>query len=219
MTSMDRSSNAGAVSPSPHEQRKLHAERERLIAGLSDRFSAGDLEIDDFERRLDDLHRATSLTELHAAAPDLWVAPEANAVPQTSTALVPAEAAPSQKKVLAIFGSSERHGTWTVPRRLTIAAVFGNIQLDFREARLPTGVVDVEVRAVFGNVEIFVPPQLAVETEGAGVFGNFEHMERAPAVPDPQAPLLRITGVSVFGNIEIVTRLAGAAEGKRRRHR
>lgn len=188
---------------------QLHAERERLISHFSERFSVGVIEVEEFERRLGELHRSTSLVELQRQAPGLLVSPGAESLAiRPAAALIPAEQAPSQKQVLAVFGSTERRGTWTGPRRLKVSAVFGNVTLDFRDARLPAGTVDIEVNAAFGNVEILVPPSLAVETEGAGVFGNFEHMERAPAIRKPDAPLLHIKCIAVFGNIEISTRLA-----------
>lgn len=195
----------GLARLSLQDQRQLHAERERVIGQLSQLFSEGELELEEFERRLDELHRSASLAELQRHTEGLPAAPSGNIQPTTE--LVPALQAPAQKQVLAVFGSTERRGTWTVPRRLKVSAAFGNVTLDFREARLPAGTVDVEVKAAFANVEILVPPSLAVETEGAGVFGNFEHMERAPAIQEANAPLLRIKGVAVFGNIEIQTRL------------
>lgn len=188
----------------PATRQRLATERERVISTLSEQFAQGDLEVEDFERRLDELHRCTSLAELATHAQGL---PSTAPPPSAPTALVPMDQAPKHKQVLAIFGSTARKGTWAVPRKLNVTATFGNIELDFRDARLPAGLVEVEAHAVFGNIELVVPPHLAVETEGAGIFGNFEHRERAPATPDPEAPFLRVKGAAVFGNIEVSTKL------------
>jgi hypothetical protein len=67
--------------------------------------------------------------------------------------------------------------------------------------------VEVAAMATFGNIEIIVPPHLAVETEGNGILGSVAQLTRAPREPDPGAPLLRVRGTAVFGNIEVVTRL------------
>jgi hypothetical protein len=62
-----------------------------------------------------------------------------------------------------------------------------------------------------------VPPGLAVETEGVAVMGSFEHVDRAPAHPDPEAPLLRVRGRVIMGSVEIKMRLPG--ESEREAHR
>jgi hypothetical protein len=95
--------------------------------------------------------------------------------------------------------------------------VFGNIELDLRNAVLPAGgAVELDVRAVFGNVEITVPPHLALESDGRAILGNFDQIERAPSAAAPDGPVLRIRGTSVFGNVEISTGIAGGlGRGKR----
>jgi hypothetical protein len=48
------------------------------------------------------------------------------------------------------------------------------------------------------------------------VFGNFDHVSRAPTQAAPDAPVLRVIGTSVFGNVEIHMRLPGEQPGWRR---
>jgi predicted membrane protein len=88
-----------------------------------------------------------------------------------------------------------------------VRAVFGNVELDFRNAVLPAAPVELDVSAAFGNIEITVPPHLAVESSGNAVLGNFDHVERAAPDLAPEAPVLRISGTSVFGNVEITMRI------------
>ena len=121
--------------------------------------------------------------------------------------------------VYAIFGGVDRRGTWNVPRRWRVVAAFGGAQLDLREARFPTGVIDLEVRAVFGGVQIIVPPGLAVEVHGTAIMGGFQDVNRAPAHPDPDAPLLRIRGLALMGGVEITMRLPGESERQAHRRR
>jgi hypothetical protein len=52
-----------------------------------------------------------------------------------------------------------------------------------------------------GGVEIIVPDDIDVETEGTGIMGGFEHF--AHTSDDPDAPLLRITGFAIMGGVEI----------------
>jgi hypothetical protein len=77
---------------------------------------------------------------------------------------------------------------------------------------MPAGPVDIDLRSVMSSTEIIVPPGLAVSTEGVAIMGSFEHVDRAPAHPDPEAPLLRIHGLAVMSSVEIRMRLPGESE-------
>jgi hypothetical protein len=89
--------------------------------------------------------------------------------------------------------------------------------LDFREARFPAGTVDLEVRVVMSSVEIIVPPGLAVETSGLAIMGSFDDVDRAPALPDPEAPMLRIHGMALMGSVEVKMRLPGETDRQHRK--
>jgi len=178
--------------------------RDGAIERLSAAFAEGALDTEEFERRVTVVQRSGSLQEIEGLLADL---PLAAPVPQ-QTALVPAAQAPAGSRTLAVFGSTTRGGAWAVPRRLAVRAVFGNVELDFRNAVLPAGPIDLEVSAVFGNIEITVPPHLAVASDGAAILGNFDHVDRAAHDLPADAPVLRIRGKSVFGNVEISMKLA-----------
>jgi hypothetical protein len=51
--------------------------------------------------------------------------------------------------------------------------------------------------------------------------GAFELMDRVPAQPDPDRPLLRITGLALMGAVSVETRLPGesARQARKRRRR
>jgi len=87
--------------------------------------------------------------------------------------------------------------------------MMGGARLDLREARFPPGPVDIEVFAFMGGTEIIVPPGLAVQTHGTAIMGGFQEVNRAPAHPDPDAPLLRVHGMAMMGGVDIKMRLPG----------
>jgi len=206
----------------------LRARREQVIEVLSDNFANDVLDMDQFEERVGMAHRADSLAALDALVDDLE-APEDGDDAEASEAMVPEPtgdqaltlARAEKKRLLAIFGGVDRKGSWRVPEKLRVVAVMGGASLDFREVRLPPGPTELHVTAVMGGVDILVPPTLAVEAEGSAILGGFEGVDRAPSSPDPDAPLLRITGVAVMGGVDIQTRLPGegglAAWRRRRR--
>jgi hypothetical protein len=191
---------------------RVHDARERVIAALSDAFAHDVLDVDEFERRITLAHTSDSLAQIEALASDLPAAPEP--VATASVALVPAgegQEAPAQT-VYAVFGGVDRRGAWTVPRNFRVVAMMGGAVIDLREARFPRGVVDLEVKAIFGGVQLLVPPGLAVEVHGSAIMGGFQNVNRAPPTPDPDAPLLRVRGLAVMGGVDISMRLPGESE-------
>src|SRR5262249_7580183 len=133
--------------------------RDRTIAILSDLFASSDLELEEFEKRVSLVHRAATVAEIEGVVGDLKK-PDHVVKPQPSVARVPVSAAPERQTRLAIFGGIDKRGAWTMPRYLHTVAVFGGANLDLREARLPPGIVEIRVFALFGGVQIIVPPDL-----------------------------------------------------------
>ena len=194
----------------------LRDRREQVIEWLSDQFARDAFEMDEYERRIDLVHQATSVAALDEVVKDLGM-PAASAAESVSPgqALVPraAEQLPmpraARKRVLAIMGGVERKGRWVVPENVRVTAIMGGISLDFREALLAPGLTQVHVTTIMGGVEIIVPPHVAVQCDGLAIMGGFEEVHRAPTVPDPDRPTLMITGFAVMGGVEIKTRLPG----------
>lgn len=201
---------------------RVHDVRERAIAVLSEAFAQDALDVDEFERRVTRAHTSDVVAEIEALLADL---PNTTAAtPPASVALVPAGEsggaleAPGET-VYAVFGGVDRRGSWTVPRRFRVVAMMGGASLDLREARFPRGVIDLEVKAIFGGVQILVPPGLAVEVHGTAIMGGFQNVNRAPPTPDPDAPLLRVRGIAVMGGVDISMRLPGESERQAHRRR
>jgi hypothetical protein len=193
---------------------QMHAGRERTIAALQEHFAQDDLDVEEFERRVTLAHTAQSLDEIAALTGDLVPLASEPAVPAGTTALVPAADVHPTQSVRALMSATTRSGPWSVPRRMDVKATMSAIVLDFRDARFPPGPVDVNIRALMSSVEIIVPPGLAVETDGSAIMGTFEDINRAPADPAPDAPLLRIHGRAFMSAVDIQMRLPGETAGQ-----
>jgi hypothetical protein len=79
----------------------------------------------------------------------------------------------------------------------------GNVELDLTSVRIGPGESHIEVRCIFGNVEITVPPDIRVEVDGQPFVGVFEVTRSAPSTTAPDAPLLRISGSVALGAVTI----------------
>src|SRR5262245_13943854 len=124
--------------------------RDHIIDRLSSGYARGDFEVEELERRLGLVHAATTSSELDALVTD--VAP-------ATTALV------SVQRMRVVMGSIERVGRWAVPQNLKARVICGNLELDLREAVLGRGVTTIDINVTMGNVEVNVPPGVAVEVE------------------------------------------------------
>jgi hypothetical protein len=195
---------------------RVHDARERVIAVLSDAFARDVLDVDEFERRITVAHTTDVLAQIEALVADLPAATTALAPATVTVVAAEGQEAPAQT-VYAVFGGVERRGAWTVPRNFRVVAMMGGAVLDLREARFPRGVVDLEVKAFMGGVQILVPPGLAVEVNGSAIMGGFQQVNRSPPTPDPDAPLLRVRGLAIMGGVDISTRLPGESEGQAHR--
>ena len=131
--------------------------------------------------------------------------------PSQSEQLVPRSQ--SMSGVASFLSSNERNGRWQLPRKFRALAVMGNVEIDLREAEIGYGVSVIEAVSVLGNVEITVPPEIAVECDGGGLLGSFTLKYRGPANPAAanREKTLRITGSAYAGNVEVVVK--GPDEG------
>jgi len=204
--------------------------REATIDVLSAHFAEDRLTLEEFERRIDEVHRARSARELAALIEDL---PRARPEGSTESAgphparrrgssheLADVSRVEERGLVLSVLGGTTRRGRWGPARRNVVLAVLGGAELDFREALMPPGVTEVHVYAFCGGVEILVPPNLHVESRGIAVLGGFDHAAEDSAPPGADTPTLRITGVSALGGVDIAVRHPGeSARDARRRRR
>lgn len=199
----------------------LKREREHTIQLLIDHYAADNLTVEEFESRLDSAYVSTSrrqLDDLLIGLPVLASAPTDSQVPAVQRA--PAEAVREHGFQIAIMGGYEKKGQWTPPRKLQSLAIMGGAGLDFREAKMPPGVTEVNILAIMGGAEVLVPPGLAVETHGFGFMGGFEGVDQVGVDQDPDAPRLVIRGLAIMGAVEVKVRLPGeSARDARQRRR
>ena len=199
----------------------LRDRRDHVIARISDCYANDLLEIDELERRLDLAHGARTLAELDALVADLGLV---DTSPAGSVTLVPAASvaidAPNRaarERLRVMFSAVERRGRWIVPSGLQLRVLFGHAELDLREASLGPGTTTIDVRVTMANLDVILPPNLAIEVDVSCFAGNVGERHRVPPDFDPSRPILRIVGAVRFGNFEIATRLPGETEGDARR--
>ena len=93
--------------------------------------------------------------------------------PQYNASAYPLAPETSRGGVVSFLSSTEREGRWELPRHFRALAVMGNVELDLRDAIIGIGVSFIEAVGVMGNIEITVPPDVAVESDGDSLLGSF----------------------------------------------
>lgn len=88
-----------------------------------------------------------------------------------------------------------------------INVIFAGSEIDFRDSDLADNLINLEINAIFGGVEIYIPYNWQVEIYGTPVFGGVSNKTRfdnsyIPEINRKQR-ILRINYSVVFGGIEI----------------
>jgi hypothetical protein len=179
--------------------------REQVLAQLSDAFAKDELSLEEFEARVNRAYQASTEAGLGTLVEDLTPLTELAVAPAPVAALVVGSSSVRAPRVLAVLGNVERRGRFPVPDGYRATSVLGNVELDLRDVAFSAGVTHLHVRAVLGNVEIIVPPDLPVECEGSGILASFAALHRVPPEGREGGPSLRIIGSAVLGNVEIRT--------------
>lgn len=119
----------------------------------------------------------------------------------------------TEESVHSVLSAVEREGRWDPADDIFVRAIFGAVKLDFTHADLPeSGIVDLDVRAIFGSVEIIVPDGAEIIVDATPILGSVErkmpkdrHAARNDSA-DGEPPSFHIVGQAIFGSIEIIGR-------------
>jgi len=102
----------------------------------------------------------------------------------------------------AVFSGGKRKIVTDDFRGGTISAVFGGFELDLRGAGMKTDAAVLKLDAVFGGVEMRIPPEWCAVVEGTGVFGGYSDETIHPPMT-PETKRLIIKGGAVFGGVVV----------------
>jgi predicted membrane protein len=107
----------------------------------------------------------------------------------------------------SVFGGVERRVSVRDFKYGSVSAVFGGVELDFRDAEMEGAEAVMEINVIFGGVEIRVPDHWRVEARNQTLFGGYTDSTRGTGkAPDGSVPsnkTLVITGQVLFGGIEV----------------
>ncbi|MFP4510401.1 MAG: DUF1707 SHOCT-like domain-containing protein [Spirochaetota bacterium] len=190
--------------------------RQEFVDRISDGYSHDYLTEEEFEQRLDDANKATDVRQLRRLVADLPAAettmPALNSGADSLRLqsgeepgfLVTNTPPHETDNVICVFGSSERSGSGSLAKKTSSVTVFGGTEFDLRKTALVPGqeyVIDCV--AVFGGVEITVPPGVNVVASGTGIFGAFEGVSHSAG---SDRPTVKVKGFALFGAVEVAVK-------------
>ena len=174
----------------PDSLRVSDAEREAAVERLRVASVEGRLTLGELTTRTEAAYTAQTRGELVRVTADL---PERLSGP----APVPRVRA---NRMVSVFGDVTRGGWWRAEGTVSPMSLFGDVELDLRQAAVPTGEIEVKAVAPFGDIEVIVPDGISVELTGLSVFGRKKVDVRRSALIG-SAPVVRVRAVTVFGSV------------------
>jgi len=110
------------------------------------------------------------------------------------------DAESNELALVAVFDGIELKSRAKAFRGGSMLAWFGGIAVDLREAELAPG-AHLSLQSLFGGIAIKTPPGWRVESQMKAVAGGVD--SRTPARHDPDAPVLTLDGMALFGGIAV----------------
>jgi hypothetical protein len=176
--------------PGPRDLRASDADRERVVALLTQAAGDGRLTLGEHAERAERAYAARTLGELSVLTTDL-AAPAAQPIRLDT-----------RRSVAAVFGKERRDGRWVVPESLAVTAIFGEVVLDLREALLQASRITLLTTVIGGTVQLIVPDGVAVEMTGTSVLGRKFNGSGVP--PMPGVPVIEVRALALAGRIKTV---------------
>ena len=177
-----------------------------MLRTLGDHAAVGRLTLDELEERSGRALAAKTRGDLATLTSDL---------PREAGQASELSPVTSRKKpvrwMVAIMGGSHRRGRFRTVGSINAVAVMGGDEIDLRDAELEGGELTINLFALMGGSNVYVPDSVEVEVGGFSLMGGHEEVgsERPPR---PNAPLIRIRVYALMGGATIY-RLPPQARG------
>ena len=182
-------------------------DRDRVAAVLANAVAEGRLTADEHSERLEAVYAAKTRADIVPIVEDLpnssaALAPPSGMAPKYGSAGTVAPVGAPQR-MIAVFSGVSRKGVWKMPQEIESVNVFGGTELDLREAVLPGKEVRIRSFCILGGMEVIVPPEMHVIDNGIAFLGGRETPPDTEQSASPDAPVLRLSGISVLGGMSV----------------
>jgi hypothetical protein len=207
------------VSEPDESLRVSDAERDVTLRTLGDHAAVGRLTLDELEERSGQALAAKTRGELAALTSDL-PAGEAqasgSAAVSTQGAQGPQARGSGPKRpvrwMVSIMSGSHRRGRFRAVGSINAVAIMGGDEIDLRDAEIEGGELTLNLFALMGGANIYVPDSVDLDVGGFSLMGGHEEVGQELR-PRPGAPLIRIRVYNLMSGATIY-RLPPQARGQ-----
>lgn len=206
----------------------LELEREDVVQKLCAAYARDQLTTGELEARLDRVYKSADRTQLLTVLdglPAIQVArlgeapvPVPNVAPPAPrpAPVTPSDGqlrsgrrhqgglGPGEKRYAAFMSEIRKEGAWSPTPVIVANTIMGSLVLDFREAPIPAGGVDIYVDVIMGELKVILPPGLPADVDCSTFMGSVSDKSKAGV---PGAPTIRVTGSTMMGGITVVTKV------------
>src|SRR5580693_2725901 len=183
------------------------AERDATVRTLGEQAAVGRLTLAELEDRAGQALTAKTRGELAVLTSDL-----PQDASQGSQSAPAARARKPVRWLIAVMGGSHRRGRFRAVGSINAIAIMGGDEIDLREAEIEGGELTLNLFALMGGANIYVPDSIDLDVRGFSFMGGHEEIGRELS-PRPGAPLIRIRVYNLMSGATIY-RLPPQARGQ-----
>ena len=172
------------------------AERDQTLRILGDHASVGRLTLDELEERSSRALAAKTRGELATLVGDLPREVAQDDRPASAMARKPV------RWMVAIMSGSHRRGRFRAVGSINAVSIMGGDEIDLREAEIEGGELTINLVAIMGGANIYVPDSVELDVGGFSLMGGNTEVG-ADRPPRPGAPVIRIRAWNLMGGATI----------------
>jgi hypothetical protein len=180
----------------PSQMRISDADRNKVAEILREAAGDGRIDFTELDERLDATYAAKTYADLVPITHDLAPALTTGAAAVRSV---------ERERAVAIMGSVERRGPWTVPEHFSVFCLMGGAELDLRQAAFSSPEVTITINAFMGGATIVVSGSTNVVVHGVGIMGGYSAPHGGAEVQlTADSPTVHVRGIAVMGGVSVV---------------
>jgi hypothetical protein len=205
------------VSEPDESLRVSDAERDVTLRTLGDHAAVGRLTLDELEERSGRALVAKTRGELAALTHDLPAGGAQASGSAAASTQGPQDARGDGPKrpvrwMVSIMSGSHRRGRYRAVGSINAVAIMGGDEIDLRDAEIEGGELTLNLFALMGGANVYVPDSVDLDVGGFSLMGGHEEVGREIS-PRPGAPLIRIRVYNLMSGATIY-RLPPQARGQ-----
>jgi len=210
----------------------LPIRKDEVVEMLAACYSKNLLELEEYERRVSEVEKATSLEEINVVILDLpnsflqnltiFEKEEMDSLPhiknkknedisiknrdsnfrKSSKNRISLKT--GTQKSVAIMGEKRLSGNLIIGNELYLVAIMGSIRVNFAGVDLPA-TTTVTVTAIMGEVRLYVPRDVRVIFDVTPIMGEVKVDKHINSKVGDNSPVIRVKGVAIMGEVRVIT--------------